>query len=166
MPGIQRQRYNRCSGPCDHAAASHPSLRAASFTNPGERQEVRRRPLLGLGYFIARVLGLVFAVFAAALLYKSFFGILRLLRVAFPGGTYPPSTFTREQWMQRLQKASPASQQNLLLRTDHQSLGLRADEFLEVLREAAEHVKSEPALSVYWDRRDQLEQALRQERQG
>ena len=89
-----------------------------------------------------------------------------MLRAAFPGGTYPRGTFTPEKWNELFQKAGPGRQQDLLLRTDHQSLGLRAEEFLKILQDAGKHIKREPALSVYWDRRGQLEQALRQEREG
>jgi hypothetical protein len=39
-------------------------------------------------------------------------------------------------------------------------------EYLQVLKEVEPLIQQEPALSTYWDQRDQLEQALRQERRG
>jgi hypothetical protein len=77
-----------------------------------------------------------------------------------------PGSFSPAEWKARIQKADAHKQHLLLLRTDHQALALTPTEFLEVLREIRPAIKEEPALSTYWDQRDQLEQGLRQERQG
>lgn len=79
---------------------------------------------------------------------------------------FPPGTFTPETWTALLKKAGPRRQEDFLRRTTHQSLSLLPVELYTLLIEVEPLIKKEPALSTYWDRRDQLEQALRQERQG
>jgi hypothetical protein len=66
----------------------------------------------------------------------------------------------------QLLQAGPDQQQLILNQTNHQNLGLKADEFLKVLEEVAPTISEEPALSTYWEKRDRLEQVLKQERQG
>src|SRR5262249_16904382 len=77
-----------------------------------------------------------------------------------------PRSFTPVQWTTRMCSLSAARQADLIARTDHQSLGLMPDEFLEVLNRLAPHISEEPALSVYWQHRAELEQILKQERNG
>jgi hypothetical protein len=57
-------------------------------------------------------------------------------------------------------------QAELVVRTDHQSVGVTPAEFLDVLEAVAPVVVAEPALSTYWQYRAELEQVLKQERQG
>jgi TIR domain/NACHT domain len=71
-----------------------------------------------------------------------------------------------EQWKSKLAAADPDLQQLLLHQTNHQTLGVKADDFLRLLEEVATSIEKEPALSTYWEKRDRLEQVLRQERQG
>lgn len=74
-------------------------------------------------------------------------------------GSWEPAAWTRE-----LKTAQPRRQAMLLRRTTHQSLSLHPEAFLRLLLDLESSIHKEPALSTYWDRRDQLEQALRQER--
>jgi hypothetical protein len=93
--------------------------------------------------------------------------LLRMLRYAITARwMYPPRSFTPETWKDLMKNASPKRQEDILLRTHHQSLGVNAVNYLQVLKEIEPLVREEPALSTYWDQRDQLEQALRQERRG
>jgi hypothetical protein len=78
----------------------------------------------------------------------------------------PPGSSNPEDWKSRFNELTTEQQHDSLLRTDHQSLSLTASEFLEVLKEIETSVKGEPAVSTYWAQRDQLEEVLRQERQG
>ncbi|MBI5715965.1 MAG: NACHT domain-containing protein [Chloroflexi bacterium] len=99
------------------------------------------------------------------------FTILRpwvtFLRLSFFGvQKFPPGSFTPESWKKSIEKADGDRQERLLLRTDHQSLSLTAGQFLGVLKEVQPMIKQEPALSTYWEQRDRLGEALRQERQG
>ncbi len=77
-----------------------------------------------------------------------------------------PGSFTKGSWKNHIEKSDTLKQKYLLLQTGHQYLSLTAAEFLDVLKEIRPLIKGEPALSTYWEKRDQLEEALRQERQG
>jgi hypothetical protein len=70
------------------------------------------------------------------------------------------------RWKRQLARADAGLQQILLSQTNHQTLGLKADEFLLVLEDVKNSISEEPALSTYWEKRDRLEQVLRQEREG
>jgi hypothetical protein len=110
--------------------------------------------------------GLLLAVTLVVLL-LIWLKLLRLIWRAFAvSWSYPPDSFTRESWEKLLRNSSPREQEIILQRTNHQSLSLQPDEYLEVLEKIRDHIRYEPALSTYWDLRDQLEQALRQERRG
>jgi hypothetical protein len=65
-----------------------------------------------------------------------------------------------------LAESDSGEQHTLLLRTNYQSLGITADDYLELLKETRPLITSEPALSTYWSQRAQLEQVLKQERVG
>lgn len=69
-------------------------------------------------------------------------------------------------WKKLLTLSDPDQQQIMLNRTNYQSLGLNAYQFLVLLEEIEKTVTKEPALSTYWQKRDRLEQVLRQERHG
>jgi Cdc6-like AAA superfamily ATPase len=71
-----------------------------------------------------------------------------------------------DSWKQQLTSADPDLQLVLLNRTNHQTLGLEPQQFLRVLEDIQDLITEEPALSSYWEKRDRLEQVLRQERQG
>ena len=77
-----------------------------------------------------------------------------------------PGSFAPESWKKLIEKSDTVKQKYLLLQTGHQSLSLTAAEFLEVLKEIRPLIKEEPTLSTYWEKRDQIEEALRQERRG
>jgi hypothetical protein len=79
---------------------------------------------------------------------------------------FPPGSFTREEWLKLLEPRSAGDQEEILLRTTHESLSLTPSGFLDVLNSAGSMIKGEPALSTYWRRRAELEQVLRQERRG
>lgn len=89
-----------------------------------------------------------------------FFRLSLGARLSFPPGSWNPL-----DWKEAF-KSSSRYQETLLLRTNHQSLGLKPEEYLKLLIEIESLVEKEPALSTYWDQRDQLEQALRQEKPG
>ena len=89
-----------------------------------------------------------------------------LATLAYLRRPYPPDSFTPQQWLECLSDATPRCQDQLLRRTTHQALGLDAKEFLDVLREARGIVQADPALGTYWRTRHDLEQILKQERQG
>ena len=79
---------------------------------------------------------------------------------------YRPGSFTPPHWKEKIKTLSASDQASHLLRTDHQSLSITAQEFVDVLKDIAPLIKEEPALSTYWNQRDQIEQALKQERDG
>jgi hypothetical protein len=79
---------------------------------------------------------------------------------------HPPRSFTPDQWRQRMRSYSAARQAELIVRTDHQSVGVTPAEFLDVLDGIVSVIEAEPALSTYWQYRAELEQVLKQERQG
>jgi hypothetical protein len=91
-----------------------------------------------------------------------------LTRFVFSRWIFPRGSFTPEAWVGRMVTLTwlPRRQRDFLRRTAAESLGLDEKSYLEVLREIEPTIQSEPALSTYWDQRDQIEQALRQERQG
>ena len=114
----------------------------------------------------ARALSIALAL---ALLLVAFWLLHRLwksLRVSWTLYLYPPGYFTEADWKSLLHRAAPFAQQEILLRTTPQSLSLSPAEFLGTLQAVRNDVKEEPALSAYWNRRDEIEQALRQERSG
>ncbi|HVS00749.1 MAG TPA: NACHT domain-containing protein [Thermoanaerobaculia bacterium] len=103
----------------------------------------------------------------AALLFALWHLLLALSRLWLTRAQkFPPGSFTPDAWIDRLESANAEQQNRLLVRTDPQALSLTAAEFLEVLREIHPLIQKEPALSTYWDQRDQLEQVLKQERHG
>jgi hypothetical protein len=114
--------------------------------------------------------GVVVAVLLVLLLLL-FLQLHRLLRQlvlsGFLGGRlFRPGLLTAEAWQRLFETADPEMQASYLSRTDHQALGLTPEQFLDVLKAIRARITAEPALSVYWDLRDQLEQTLRQERRG
>ncbi|HVS00751.1 MAG TPA: hypothetical protein VMW27_29290 [Thermoanaerobaculia bacterium] len=82
------------------------------------------------------------------------------------GQKFSPGSLTPEAWIERIKSAGAAQQDRLLVKTDHQALSLTPADFLEVLRQIRPLIQKEPALSTYWDQREQLEQVLKQEREG
>ena len=79
---------------------------------------------------------------------------------------YPSGYFTEETWKMRLAEADPDRQRYLLEHTNPQSLKLTAAQYLDLLIEVQGLIKDDPAASQYWEQRDRLQEALRQERQG
>ena len=79
---------------------------------------------------------------------------------------YPFGYFKRSFWINKLESSNPAKQKELLLRTTNQSLSMDGETFLELLKEVREKIKEEPAQSTYWEKRNQLEAILKQERLG
>lgn len=79
---------------------------------------------------------------------------------------YPPGSFTRIKWINLIIKSRAHKQREILLRTTNQSVSLNAEQFLELLKEVKGVIKNEPALSTYWEKRNQLETILKQERIG
>ncbi len=127
------------------------------------------RNILGevIAAIVAWLLLILLVLLIGALLFllgRELIWLMRLLVV--PRSPYPPVSWLPGEWKVTLQQAQPRQQRDLLRRTTHQTLGLRPNEFLHFLIEIEPLVREEPALSAYWEGRDQLEQALRQERQG
>lgn len=142
-------------------------------------------PLLVMAALMALpvLAGLVFAVFgtglargAAVVMWLGVAGLL--LRILHPvlsrivrwaparRRKYPHGSFTSDAWRARMQALDAAGQHDLLQRTDHHSLSLTVAGFLDVLKEVRPVIKAEPAQSTYWAQRSQLEEILRQDRQG
>ncbi len=91
---------------------------------------------------------------------------IRKIYVAFFPDPSPPGWMTPESWKAKLAAASPSEQQILLLQASHQSLGLSLRAFVGLFEEVGPLVKEEPALSIYWRRLDEIEEAVRQDRTG
>ncbi len=70
------------------------------------------------------------------------------------------------KWVAEIQKAKPPLQAFLLRVVDQESLGITADEYLDLLCLLAVSITDDPASSVYWELRDRIEQVLKQERLG
>jgi hypothetical protein len=120
---------------------------------------------IGLLRVLAIVISLVgAAVLFLALFYLGRFIVSRLRRLSLQ--RFLPGSIKPEDWKEEIAVANASTQAELLRRTDHQTLSLTADEYLEVMKEVRDHITAEPALSTYWDQRNELEQALRQERHG
>jgi Cdc6-like AAA superfamily ATPase len=79
---------------------------------------------------------------------------------------FAPGTIKALEWEERIREAGAVQQSDLLIRTNHQTLALNPEQFLDVLKNVQLYIREEPALSTYWAQRDQLEQVLRQEKQG
>jgi hypothetical protein len=79
---------------------------------------------------------------------------------------YPAGSFTPDSWLAQLAAADAEAQAELLRRTNRDALGVDLVSFLDTLRSAEPRVKTDPAASAYWAKRHEIEQALRQERQG
>jgi lysylphosphatidylglycerol synthetase-like protein (DUF2156 family) len=119
-------------------------------------------------FLIARILAAFLClvlIFIMAINLRPLWYAIKRLRL-FSLQKFPPGSFKPEIWIERIEKSNPVKQKYLLLQTDHQSLSLTASEFLEVLIEILPLIKGDPVLSTYWEKRDQLEEVLRQERQG
>jgi hypothetical protein len=91
---------------------------------------------------------------------------LRWLYVLLRPRTFPPGYFKPEQWKALIKSMSPARQAEMIVRTDHQSLGLTPEVFYDVLCTIEAQIVSDPAQSAYWQHRGELEQVLKQERRG
>jgi len=111
---------------------------------------------------ILMVLLIGIGVFYTLWLFRRRFQFLVVWRRKPPTAT----AISPDYWKMQLTAADADLQQILLAQTNHQTLGLRADQFLLLLEEVADSIELEPALSTYWDKRDRLEQVLKQERQG
>ena len=73
---------------------------------------------------------------------------------------------TPDEWRLALRTAKPEVQALNLRGVNHEQLGITPREYLELLESVEVHIRDEPALSIYWQIRGDLEQALRQERRG
>lgn len=91
---------------------------------------------------------------------------LRWLYIWIRPRMFAPRSITPDDWQARLRAASAARQAELILRTDHQTLGLEPSSFLGLLEVIEPTITSEPALSAYWEHRAELEQVVRQQRRG
>jgi len=118
--------------------------------------------------YMNRGLVIILLLLFSALFLHIFVTILRQLASLFSWNSpiFPPGSFTPEEWKQRITEATATQQGRLLHRTNHQSLDLTPEAFLETLKEINSAIKKEPAASAYWSQRDQLEQVLKQEKQG
>jgi len=123
---------------------------------------------IGAGPYIIRGLVATFIVGATVVLVACLVILLRSLAVIiFPHPKpYPPGSFTPTEWKQRLAQSDTEDQKDLLLRTNHETVGLLPPDFLELLKEVKPLIKEDPAASTYWTQRDKLQDVLRQERQG
>ena len=113
------------------------------------------------------IVGTILTVLVAAGLCYTLWLFLRRLQIPVPWPkTKPDDPESEREWKRKFAGASPDLQEAFLSQTNHQTLGLTAVEFLNALQEIERFVNSEPALSAYWDKRDRLEQVLRQEHLG
>jgi hypothetical protein len=78
---------------------------------------------------------------------------------------FPPGSFEPDKWKQEMEQRRD-KREELLVRTTPQSVGLSAPQFLALLVAVESLDLAEPALSVYWERRYELEEIQRQERLG
>lgn len=130
--------------------------------------------LVGLGWAINEYLGIYAArIFAGLCFLLIVFLFVREMRVLLRWlaflrrrWPYPRGSFTPDEWKLRLQVAHPVKQEDLILRTHHESVNLSSQEFIDLLAEVHSLIREEPALSTYWAHRAELEQILKQERQG
>lgn len=126
---------------------------------------IERIPGVDLFPIIPKAVVIVAVCLAFFLLAREFVWVIRNL-LSTARRPFAARSISPEAWKTRMEASRPRQQQNLLLRTTHQALGLDAESFLALLEETKASIKEEPALSTYWERRDRLEQALRQERRG
>lgn len=69
-------------------------------------------------------------------------------------------------WLKQFTNADAYTQASMLIRTSAKTLGLSPREFLKLLQECERNVKSTPAGDVYWPKRHELEESVKQERSG
>jgi hypothetical protein len=119
-------------------------------------------------FYAGKAIVIILLLLCCAILLYLFGTMLRQLAYLLFSSSqiFPPGSFTSEEWKRRITKASVSQQKRLLRRTNHQSLDLTPEAFLETLEEINSAIKEEPAASAYWSQRDQLEQVLKQEKQG
>jgi hypothetical protein len=79
--------------------------------------------------------------------------------------SFRPGSFTKESWKARLHAADSYEQEYILTQTNHETVGLDPVKFVALLQAVQPSIRAEPALSTYWARRADLEQALKQEGQ-
>lgn len=94
---------------------------------------------------------------------KTFWQTIKdLLRLGFR--KYPRDSIAPNDWKKLFIRANARKQKDILLRTEPGSLSQDSTQFLSTLKEIGDMISKEPALSTYWELRDQLEEILRQER--
>jgi NACHT domain len=114
----------------------------------------------GLSVFLVLVLSSIIVYLVAPIL-RMVYATILLSRLPYPAGS-----FQKHEWIDLIKNSRPSEQKIELLRTNHQSLGLTAPEYFDVLEEIEDLIKKEPASTVYWRQRDELLQVIKQERQG
>ena len=119
-----------------------------------------------LGIYAARIFAGLCFLLMAFLFVRQMPVLLRWLAVLRRRWPYPRGSFTPDEWKLRLQAAHPVKQEGLILRTNHESVSLSPQEFIDLLAEVHSLIREEPALSTYWAHRAEIEQILKQERQG
>jgi hypothetical protein len=77
-----------------------------------------------------------------------------------------PSSFSDENWLKQLQIAHPYVQAYMLLALEHSHLLGTEEEVRKLLTRAESYILKEPALTPYWRRRHELEEAVKQNRVG
>jgi hypothetical protein len=84
--------------------------------------------------------------------------------VLFIRGRFMSKGVAPETWRNRVKNTDHWGQYFYLRYTSHNTLGIEAAKFLVILESLEENVTKEPAVSLYWRIRNDLEQMDRQER--
>ena len=79
---------------------------------------------------------------------------------------YGPHSIEADQWASVFAGASTRSQATMLRMVTSDSFGMTPENYLALLKSVQSAVKTDPAASLYWSQRDQIEQELRQNRCG
>jgi Cdc6-like AAA superfamily ATPase len=121
-----------------------------------------------VGTFVTKA---IFILIMLAIVVTMAYSLYRLVRRVMRSARrnmrpFAPGSMTPSSWRKQLAESKPDQQHILLLRTNYQSLGIKADDYFEFLKEVRPLITSEPALSTYWSQRAQIEQVLKQERVG
>jgi len=120
-----------------------------------------------VAFILARVLAACTLVgFVLPLLSSSRHVWRAFIPLLFQTRRYEPGSIKLKEWKQSVRTGNPDRQLALLNKTDHQALSLSVEDYLALLKEIQPVFKAEPAISAYWEHRNRIEEALRQERRG
>ena len=90
----------------------------------------------------------------------------RWMSIFLGRGSRVPKSIDPSAWRKMFVASSALNQANILNQTSHISVGLSVRGFLELLESCEIDVKRDPAATIYWRKRHEIEEILKQEKSG